>query len=1004
MMPAKALGKRRARSWKERVSARIGAIDLKSALRSKLKHYQVHPASMSLVPACIAILLLVIAASPLTWTTGSLAVAMNMSPLVYNELTNSRLDYLNSSRLLLPPDDDRLAVHIVMIFDEDRLNFSVAAMRSISFYASQPVVYHLIAPQSMHADLSQLSYFLVNSPKIQTHDFELCKNLAGQIWYMATHIHISAMCKVFLADVLPHTSRILYIDSDTTTVSDVSLCSFHSVSFGAEQYLGMGVDMGESCQLEPDLCYPIGFQWRIPEGLECGTVPFRAKRVRDGNMPCRKAGELETYQYNGGVMLMDLDKMRKKNFTTKFILTSRQTWRSMGHVQARWGEQDMMNNFFRLNPEILHPLQCGCNYQFSAARRESKCGGEAVVIAHGWSRQMQDLASRDRFNMHFNFFRHAEHITANSTPPEVLRVSMRAPDWNGSRSKPEHVFDCPHQRHICTRDDMTAVPAISAAAPPTVYILTRTSGRPTFFKAMAGSVREQTYPSIVHLALTDDPASLEYMSDIAKPILVDSLYHKFFPEEVCEKCSSLSNSKTNCASAPGLDKSEQRQAFFDCYCNTSYPMNEYMNVLQERVGDGWIMYLDDDNLLLNEFAISELMGHVESPSEMIAFRSVLGRVTPHDNNFGKRVIMGDFDSSNFMFHTSRLEHARWPGERCGDFKVGSNLAKHLPIRWVNKAFIQTNPFRDALGGLGKRQESNRAGVTVVITSYMTTGWRPLWVKEIIETYLGVDMNGLVSKAILVWNNVEEPVPSAIPSPDDFPGRLVVLRPTANSLNNRWMDTLAHIDDEEGSVLNLDDDLYTTREGLICMLNWHAKEPNRMVAPFVRRIEDNATYVMDELTDASAYSVVLPRIMLVPVKYMRSYASQAYASFRKYVDEQDAHCDDIVMNVVSQQSSNVPPLRVLLPANTVVDFYSSCWSSNKEQTGGLGLQKGRTQRRSECVRDIMKMANLTSFKSSTDVATCIPRGNAFVKRHGDLSRHEFQAMTMADVPCGDSTND
>lgn len=986
--------------WLTQLQDGLARFDFKVPFRTKLKRYQLQMASFSIFPVGMMLFLLLVIASPLTWRDDSLADVMDISPAIYSKPNSLPHDSRNPASHASPKEDDPDAVHVVMIFDEHRLNFTVAVMRSISFYATEPVVYHLVAPPSMHEDLHHLKHFLVKSPSIQTHDYDLCKGFASQIWYMASHIHMSAMCKVFLADLLPDTSRILYVDSDTVSVNDISLCSFHSIEFNDKQFIGMGVDMGESCQLEPNLCFPIGFQWRIPDGLECGTVPFRSQRIRDAEVPCRKSGEMESYQYNGGVMLMDLDKMRRENFTQKFISSAVYTWRTMGHVQARWGEQDMMNNFLRFYPDVLHELSCGCNYQFSAARRESKCGGETVVIAHGWTRQMLDVTSRDKFNMHFNFFRFAEEITVDSDPPEVLHVSMNAPDWNGTRSEPVHVFDCPHQDHVCTRDDVANVAGMKFdPVPPTIFVLTRTSGRPTFFKEMSDSVREQTYPSIVHLALTDDPDSLEYMSDITAPVLVKSLAHNFHPEEVCENCGNLSSKTGSCASAPGLDLPVERQAFFDCYCDTSYPMNDYMNVLQKRVGEGWVMYLDDDNLLQNAFSISELMGHVHSNTELIAFRSVLGRVTPHDQNFGRRVTMGDFDSSNFMFHTDNLALARWPDKRCGDFKVGSNLAKHLAVRWVDKSFIQSNPLRDALGGLGKRQESSRVGVTVVITSYMTTGWRPSWVREIIETYLAVDMKGLVSKVILVWNNMEEPVPSAIPSADDFPGRLIIIRPSANSLNNRWIDTLEHIDDEEGTVLNLDDDLYTTREGLICMLNWHAKEPNRMVAPFVRRIEENSTYIMSELLDGSAYSVVLPRIMLVPVKFLRIYASQPFSSFREYVDKQDAHCDDIVMNVVAQQAAKVPPLRVLLPENAVIDFYSNCWTESKEETGGLGLQTGRTERRSECVRDIMKMANMTNFKSSTDVATCIPRGNALIKRRGDLEEPEFQAMSMTGIPCG-----
>jgi Glycosyl transferase family 64 domain/Glycosyl transferase family 8 len=998
MLPIR--GKRRIASWRNKVAERLYQLDMRSSMGDKLQRGHLRAATWSVMPTCLTIAVLAVVASPLTWNHDSLVGMMQRAPSDEERLMISRKGGIFAPARPAAGDGDPNAIHVAMIFDEGRLNFTVAAARSLSFYASQPIVYHFVAPPHMHADLAQQSRTLVGNPSIRTHSLDRCKELVGGVWYIAKHIHMSAMCKLFLAEVLPLTRRILYVDSDTTIVGDVSLCSFHSVEFGNEQYIGMGVDMGESCQLEPDLCYPIGFQWTIPDGLECATVPFRAHRVREAGKACRKAGGKEPYQYNGGVMLMDLDKMRRDNFTAKFVQASQHTWRTMGHVQAAWGEQDMINNFFRFRPDILQPLPCGCNYQYAAARRESKCGNQTVVIAHAWTRQVLDASSRDRFNLHFNFFRFAEEITANSTPPEVLRVSMTAPDWNGTAGPPEHVADCPHQRHTCTLDDRAALADMDPppARPPAVNILTRTSGRPTFFREMTDSIREQTYPAIRHLVLTDDAASLSYMADVPDAVLVDSLVHRFHPEEVCDKCADLSSGGGSCASAPSLERPEERQAFFDCYCNTSYPMNEYMNTLQKRVLDGWIMYLDDDNLLQDAFSISELMGHVASTGELVAFRSTLGRVTPHEYNFGKRVVMGDFDSSNFLFHSSHLKRASWPGTRCGDFKVGSSLSRHLPIRWIDSSFIQSNPLRDALGGLGQRQEFSRVGLTVVITSYMTTGWRPLWVKESIELYLGGDMVGLVAKVILVWNNADEPVPAAIPDPAAYPGRLIVLRPTKNSLNNRWIDTLAHVDGDEGSVLNLDDDLYTTRAGLICMLNWHSKEPRRMIAPFVRRIEQEAKYVMDELKDGSRYSVVLPRIMLVPVKYMRAYASAKYTASRSYVDAQGAHCDDILLNIVALQESSIPPLRVLLPENAIVDFYSSCWSADRGRTGGLGLQTGRTERRSECVRDLMRMANLTVFKTSTDVATCLPRGNALVKRRS-VERRDFDAMAVKDVPCG-----
>ncbi len=150
-------------------------------------------------------------------------------------------------------------------------------------------------------------------------------------------------------------------------------------------------------------------------------------------------------------------------------------------------------------------------------------------------------------------------------------------------------------------------------------------------------------------------------------------------------------------------------------------MNGYMNELHKRVGKGWVLYLDDDNLLVDKFAISEFLATVQSRDALIAFRSHLGRVTPTDENFKKRVVIGDFDSSNFALHSRNIGHAKWSSPRCGDFRMGAHLSTKLPVQWVDRKFIQANPMRSARGGLGGRADMSKPSVTVVITSYEPVG-------------------------------------------------------------------------------------------------------------------------------------------------------------------------------------------------------------------------------------------------------------------------------------------
>lgn len=132
----------------------------------------------------------------------------------------------------------------------------------------------------------------------------------------------------------------------------------------------------------------MGAEWVVPPGLECGNLKHRtaAKRRKHGlhDAHCPNTGDTEAYQFNGGVILMDLARMRARNFGEAFVASVIDGARVTGFKQARWGEQDYLNNFYRLYPGALAALPCGCNYQYSGARREVKCPGAPVYLAHGW--------------------------------------------------------------------------------------------------------------------------------------------------------------------------------------------------------------------------------------------------------------------------------------------------------------------------------------------------------------------------------------------------------------------------------------------------------------------------------------------------------------------------------------------------------------------------------------------------------------------------------------------
>lgn len=513
-------------------------------------------------------------------------------------------------------------VQVAMIFDEHRLNFSLSVVRSLMHYAASGVTLHLVTPVSLHDRLRQLERSLPGDAAIVPHDFRKCLPPVSLISFIARHIHPSAMCKVFLSEIVPST-RVLYIDSDVTVVGDVASC--WNAPSRADGMLAMGVDMGEACQAHPDRCYPIGMSARIAQGLQCGTTASRARVVRADGHLCRKAGELEPYQFNGGVVRMELARMRARRFTARFVQASVYAWRRTGGRQAEWGEQDLLNSFFRLYPETVDNLPCGCNFQYSAARRESKCPGREVVIAHGWTRQLLDTQSHDQFNRHFNHFRRADvdFRARNETPPKVKALSRMDPDWTPPYSQVRYVrgvaraadvqdpfarihdHSCAHQAHHCSLHDRARAEQIPLhLSAENVYVLTSTTGGRRPSPETVESVRAQSHPRVHHIVFTDPFGAGHALEALSRSLR-------------CPQCES---------------KFASRRRIGD---------------LRAQEGNGWIVHLRDGRIFENNFAISDFLASVRSRSDLVT----IGMNAESVVSLGPDLARGHSRAENTVFHS-----------------------------------------------------------------------------------------------------------------------------------------------------------------------------------------------------------------------------------------------------------------------------------------------------------------------------------------------------------------
>ncbi|GAA5969782.1 hypothetical protein JCM8115_001844 [Rhodotorula mucilaginosa] len=261
-------------------------------------------------------------------------------------------------------------------------------------------------------------------------------------------------------------------------------------------------------------------------------------------------------------------------------------------------------------------------------------------------------------------------------------------------------------------------------------------------------------------------------------------------------------------------------------------------------------------------------------------------------------------------------------------------------------------------------------LTVVLTAYETEGLRSDWLRRILRAYASDEYADVIHSILLVWNEPDhEP-------PEDLPDKVVVIRAASNSLNNRWL--LAPEYAQTGPVVVLDNDLLLSKSGIRCLHTVQKDHPDRLSGPFVRRREDTI-YVLDELVSRpSPYNFVLPRALVGHSDLLSLYGEPELAALRTYVDQQEAHCDDLLLNLAISNLTGLPPLRIALPPNSIGDFATYCSPLDRTNSAGLADQTDRWQHRTECLSHFLTPPNfdLDASPEEETVAVCNSEGDSY----------------------------
>ncbi|GAA5851549.1 hypothetical protein JCM8547_001130 [Rhodosporidiobolus lusitaniae] len=813
------------------------------------------------------------------------------------------------------PKEDEV-FNVALIFDRNRYPHAQSVIRSARQFLTSPrrLVFHLITPHELHSELHD--FFAGTNETLRLYDHEMCAFHARQILpFSDPEIHVSAHCKMFLPEIITFAERVLYLDTDVTVVSDLARC-YSKPSSNPSALVSMGVDMGDACQRNPDMCWPIGLHWRVPPGLECGNVPAR----HDPKHPpasCAEEGELETLQVNGGVALFEIARMKESGFVDRYVQSVVHNYRLVQGKKATWGEQDFVNSYFRLFPKDLELLPCGCNYQWFGTRREVKCGEQEVSIAHHWSHGIA-RRTEDPYNVLFHHF--AQNDSSIPLPPvPTLSPSLHGAP-NSSSIAIEHSLNCPRQNHDCS------TPFSGTEYGQPVLILSRILSE-TFAADLIDSLSSQTYSKIKHAVAVrlglDVPRPSFDQEQVELPADPADEY-----AQLCERCGDFAASPTACSTPPS--GAALRKQYYNCVCSLEDGNALVMYDLEATAGrseEGWVLYLDDTQAFVSPESLSLLMAEVSSPSDLILFRSNTSS-SSQSFDFRRKILpRSRLDGVGFLFHSSNLDLTAWSASsRCGKWATLSRLSERLKLKWIDLVPVMEHPLQRHL----PHTPAEEFQLSVVI--FETQG-RISWTALLLETFEMPELLPLVKEVVV----------ASVDTEDGAYG--VGVRVVNPAVGSGLKDLASFVELEH--VLLLSDSVVLDKPALTALINFHLDSPSRLVGLF-SETDPTGDFTLplptspdefdfesepDSLFGLPEWTHLIPRTLLTSKSTLEELSTLLSSSSSSSAEPLHPICHPLLLSALSSRaSSGQAPLRVVPPEKSVVDRVRDCREMNWPEVG------------------------------------------------------------------------
>jgi glycosyltransferase involved in cell wall biosynthesis len=199
-----------------------------------------------------------------------------------------------------------------------------------------------------------------------------------------------------------------------------------------------------------------------------------------------------------------------------------------------------------------------------------------------------------------------------------------------------------------------------------INVITRTSNRPIFFSQNHQSLKNQTYKNWKHIVSYDDESTRTYIK-------------------------------------PYVEENEIKAIAIPRPLNVEnlFPYNLYCNILMREVKDGWIMFLDDDDLFMDERSLETIVKHIKDENDLLLWKVAFpNRIIP--TRMGKTPKLGDVSAIGFLFHHKHIDIALWDAQKGSDYRVIYKLYKKLNPIWIDEVLTRVNYDVPRSHGSGQR--------------------------------------------------------------------------------------------------------------------------------------------------------------------------------------------------------------------------------------------------------------------------------------------------------------